>query len=242
MVIATKFGFTYDCSKREITGEDFSKDYVKWACEQSMKRLRTDYIDLYQLHLSEISHENIEEIIDTLEDLKRMGYIRAYGWSTGDLSGAKKFIEKSNCSSIQHPENVLDYDEGMLKLCEGHDVASIANMPLAMGLLSGKYDSGSRMNSNEVRGVKHKWVKYFKDGKPDEIFLKKLESVKSVLTADGRSLVQGAIGWLWTKSDKNIPIPGFKNIKQMEENAGALEFGPLKREQLVEIEKILESE
>jgi aryl-alcohol dehydrogenase-like predicted oxidoreductase len=242
VVLATKFGFTYDVSKREITGTDFSKDYIKWACEQSMKRLRTDYIDLYQLHLSEISHENIEEIIETLEDLKRMGYIRAYGWSTGDLSGAEKFIEKSNCSSIQHPENVLDYDEGMLKLCEKHDVASIANMPLAMGLLSGKYNSGSRMNSNEVRGVKHKWVKYFKDGKPDEIFLKKLESVKSVLTADGRSLVQGALGWLWTKSDKNIPIPGFKNMKQMKENAGALEFGPLKREQLVEIEKILESE
>ncbi|MDK2950575.1 MAG: hypothetical protein PWQ77_240, partial [Kosmotogales bacterium] len=54
VVIATKFGFTYDSTKREITGTDFSKDYVKWACEQSMKRLKTNYIDLYQLHLSEI--------------------------------------------------------------------------------------------------------------------------------------------------------------------------------------------
>jgi aryl-alcohol dehydrogenase-like predicted oxidoreductase len=130
----------------------------------------------------------------------------------------------------------------MLKLCEEHDVASIANMPFAMGLLSGKYDSSSRMALNELCGVKHRWVKYFKDGKPDEIFLKKPESVKSVLAAYGRSLVQGSLGWLWMKSDKNIPIPGFKNMKQMEENVRSLEFGPLKREQLAEIEKILESE
>ncbi len=110
--------------------------------------------------------------------MKRTGYIRAYGWSTGDLRGAKKFIEKSNCSSIQHPENVLDYDERMLKLCEEHDVASIANMPFAMGLLSGKYDSSSRMALNELCGSKHRWVKYFKDGKPDEIFLKKTGKCK----------------------------------------------------------------
>jgi aryl-alcohol dehydrogenase-like predicted oxidoreductase len=61
-----------------------------------------------------------------------------------------------------------------------------------------------------------------------------------VLTTGGRTLSQGAIGWLWARSTQTIPIPGFRTVKQVEENAGAMNHGPLGREQMAQIEKILE--
>jgi aryl-alcohol dehydrogenase-like predicted oxidoreductase len=66
-----------------------------------------------------------------------------------------------------------------------------------------------------------------------------LDSVKEILTSKGRTLVQGALAWIWGKSGNTIPIPGFKSIKQVEENAKAMDFGPLSPNQMDEIDQIL---
>jgi aryl-alcohol dehydrogenase-like predicted oxidoreductase len=63
--------------------------------------------------------------------------------------------------------------------------------------------------------------------------------VKEILTSNGRTLVQGALAWLWGKSGSTIPIPGFKTVKQVEENAKAMDFGPLSPDQMIEIDRIL---
>jgi len=60
------------------------------------------------------------------------------------------------------------------------------------------------------------------------------------LTSKGRTLAQGAIAWAWGRSDNTIPIPGFKTVKQVEENAGAMEFGPLTKEQMIIIDKLID--
>jgi aryl-alcohol dehydrogenase-like predicted oxidoreductase len=60
-----------------------------------------------------------------------------------------------------------------------------------------------------------------------------------VLTSDGRTLAQGALGWLWARSEKTVPIPGFKTLEQIEENVGALDFGPLDAEQMRQIDELL---
>jgi len=109
-----------------------------------------------------------------------------------------------------------------------------------MGLLTGKYQSDTRPSSDDVRGVKAPgWMKYFVHGQPNADYLAKLAAVREILTFGGRSLAQGALGWLWARSEKTIPIPGFRTVKQVEENARALEFGPISKEQYLEIEKIL---
>lgn len=84
VVIATKFGFTYSEEQRAITGENISPEYIRKACEASLRRLKTDYIDLYQLHIWAIPLERIDTVIETLERLQSAGWIRTYGWSTGD--------------------------------------------------------------------------------------------------------------------------------------------------------------
>jgi aryl-alcohol dehydrogenase-like predicted oxidoreductase len=63
--------------------------------------------------------------------------------------------------------------------------------------------------------------------------------VRGILTADGRTLAQGALGWLWARSEQTIPIPGFRTVAQVEENCAAWELGPLGAEQMAEIERVL---
>ena len=82
-------------------------------------------------------------------------------------------------------------------------------------------------------------MKYFKDGQASSEFLKKIEAVREILTSDGRTLAQGALAWLWARSETNIPIPGFRTVKQVEENAKAMQFGPLTQSQVEEIDALI---
>ncbi|MGG6311938.1 aldo/keto reductase [Paenibacillus macerans] len=240
-VIATKFGFTHDAASRSVfTKIDVSPDYIRTACQASLRRLGTDYIDLYQIHPGEFPREQLDEAIDALEGLKREGWIRSYGWSTGNTQLAEAFARQSSGVAIQHPYNVLYGDASMIELCERHGLSSINNAPLAMGLLSGKFTSSSSLPAEDVRGSSHEWVLYFKDGKPKAEYLAKLGAVREILTSGGRSLVQGALAWIWGKSECTIPIPGLKNVKQAEEAAKAIRFGPLTPVQMKEIEALLQ--
>src|SRR4051812_3723959 len=82
VLIATKFGFTYDEDRRESPGRDASPTYIRQACEASLRRLQTDVIDLYQFHLGDADLETAAAVRDTLEELVDDGRISAYGWST----------------------------------------------------------------------------------------------------------------------------------------------------------------
>jgi aryl-alcohol dehydrogenase-like predicted oxidoreductase len=88
-----------------------------------------------------------------------------------------------------------------------------------------------------VRGANN--TSGFESGKPKPELLSKLESIREILTSKGRTLTQGALAWVWGRTQSAIPIPGFKTIQQVEENAKALEFGPLTQSQLNEIADIL---
>nr|WP_211246680.1 aldo/keto reductase [Cohnella pontilimi] len=238
-VIATKFGFTYDTASRNVfTKVDVTPSYIRSACEASLKRLATDYIDLYQIHAGGVPFEQLDSVIDTLEQLERKGWIRAYGWSTDDTERAEAFAKRSSAASIQHPFNVLIGESDMVDLCEKYKLSSVNNSPLAMGLLSGKFNPATQLPADDVRGSRHEWVLYFQNGKPKAEYLAMLESLREILTSGQRSLVQGALAWIWGKSGCTIPIPGLKTVKQVEEAAKAMEFGPLTPAQLKEIDEI----
>lgn len=239
VVIATKFGFTFDEATRQITGNDLSPSYIRQACEGSLRRLQTDYIDLYQLHCGATS-EQAAVILTTLEELCAEGKIRSYGWSTGDLASAKRFASGKHCTAIQHGFNLFGADQAMLDLCAAEKLASVNNSPLASGLLSGKYTADSRLPADDFRSAGHEWAIFFDKGRPRPEFLQKLAAVREILTSGGRTLAQGALAWIWAKGNHTIPIPGFKNVSQVEENCGALAFGPLTPQQMAEIDAILQ--
>ncbi len=89
VVIATKFGYVSDEASRQVIGTNARPGYIRRACEASLRRLRTDYIDLYQFHIYDYPVECAIEVRDTLEELVGEGKIRWYGWSTNNLTRAR---------------------------------------------------------------------------------------------------------------------------------------------------------
>lgn len=239
VVIATKFGFLYNETRREVGGTNLSAEYVSFACEASLRRLQTEYIDLYQCHVGAVPEEQADDLWAALERLKEEGKIRAYGLSTGDPEQARAFADQTHGVAIQHGANVIWDTPEIFALCAERKLASIVNSPLAMGLLSGKFHRDSVLPQDDVRGSGHDWVVYFRNGKPIPEFLDALDAVREILRSNGRTLVQGALAWLWARSPQAIPIPGFKNVRQVEENCAAMDFGPLTCDQLKEIDAIL---
>jgi aryl-alcohol dehydrogenase-like predicted oxidoreductase len=239
VVISTKFGHTFDPATKVADGTNASPAYVRAACEASLRRLGCDYIDLYHLHIWSLPRQQAEETAGALEDLRRAGLIGAYGWSTDDLDCARLFAAQPGCTAIQHNLNVFDDAPELILLCEQNDLASINRTPLAMGLLTGKFDASARLPRDDVRGSGHDWVPYFDDGRPRTELLERLAAVREILTSGGRTLAQGALAWIWARSDVTIPIPGFKTVAQVEQNAGAMDRGPLTLGQMHEIETLL---
>ena len=240
VVIATKFGSTFNEETKQTTGSDASPEGIRRACEDSLRRLNTNYIDLYQFHINGYPVEEAEPVRDTLEELVKEGKIRSYGWSTDFPDRASFFADGRNCSAIQMQLNVLDDNPDVIAVCEANNLAAINRGPLAMGLLTGKYKPGIKLGEDDVRGTKSpEWMQYFKDGEPTPEWMDKVSAVREVLMSDGRSLAQGALAWLWARSEKTIPIPGIRTEAQVIENAGAMEFGPLKKDQMIQIEQLL---
>jgi aryl-alcohol dehydrogenase-like predicted oxidoreductase len=236
-LIATKFGYVIDEGHRRVKRDDASVlANLRQDCENSLRRLNTDYIDLYQLHVGEYDSDGAIEVREALEELVGEGKIRWYGWSTDDAERARVFAEGQHCTAIQqalHWAIQFDYAP-TLAVCEEHDLASINRGPLGMGLLTGKFkDSDVRLPDNDIR---HGWD--FREGRVADI-IRQVEALREVLTRDGRTLAQGALGWLWARSDRTVPIPGFKSVRQVEENAGAMDFGLLSSQQMREIDRLL---
>ncbi|MGZ4462687.1 MAG: aldo/keto reductase [Gaiellaceae bacterium] len=239
VVIATKFGNTFDEATRTTFDTDVSAAYVRSACEASLRRLGTDVIDLYQLHVNELEPARADDVAVTLDELKQAGLIRAYAWSTDFPQSARQFAAHPGCVAIQHTLNVFEDAPKVLAICEELDLASINRGPLAMGFLSGKYAAGSQLPSDDIRSSGFSWVSSFDHGRPKQEALDRLASIREILTSGGRTPAQGALAWLWARSDRTIPIPGFKTVAQVEENVGAMAFGPLDPKSMAEIETIL---
>ena len=242
MVIATKFNAVFDES--HPPGDRLGYDRpagIRKACEDSLRRLNTDYIDLYQFHDNGYPAAKPCPVRETLETLVRQGKIRAYGWSTDFPDRAELFAQGPHCTAIQVQLNVLDDNPAVHRSVRAQNLAAINRGPLAMGLLTGKYTAETKPSADDVRGEKSpEWMKYFKDGRPNPEWLAKRDAIREILTSNGRTVAQGALAWLWARSPQTIPIPGFRTVEQVEENAGAMAFGPLAPEQMREIAVLLD--
>jgi aryl-alcohol dehydrogenase-like predicted oxidoreductase len=233
-IIATKFGFVVDEAEKRVTlRNDDHLLHVRAECEASLRRLNTDVIDLYQLHVWDYAIEKVPAMVDLLESLVSEGKIRYYGWSTDSVEGARLFAQGKHCVAIQHDLNVILDAPEMLALCEELNLASVNRSPLARGALSGKYTKDTVFPQNDVRTDSWSREHFFAPT------LDQLDKIREILTSNGRTLVQGALAWIWARSEKTLPIPGFKTVAQVEENARAMELGPLTNDQMQEIDTLL---
>ncbi len=243
VVLQTKFGYEFDAGTKNAPGGwDVSPGYIRKACEASLKRLQTDYIDVYMCHVYELGEKEMMPMIDTLNALRTEGKIRSYGWSTGCIDHARVFAKNSDATDFEMGYNLFKNgpeEKEMLQICESSDMACVAHSSLAMGLLCGKFNASSKFGPDDVRGSGYDWCVYFDKGRPKKEYLEKLDAIQQVLTSGGRTLAQGAIAWIWAQSGSIVPIAGVKNERQAEENFGAMKFGPLTQSQCRQIADIL---
>lgn len=239
VLVATKFGNTIDEATRQLTGVDVRPEYVRRALDGSLGRLGRDRVDLYQLHTPDVTEDQADDLIEVLEDLAAAGSLAWWGVSTDDPAKARRFASAPHCTAMQLQLNLFDPADEVLEVCAEYDLAALGRSPLAMGLLGGRYDAGSTLPADDVRGRQPDWLTWFRDGRPAPRFLAAIDAVREALTVDGRTLAQGALGWVWARDERTIPLPGFRNRAQVRENAGALGFGPLPADAFAAVERSL---
>jgi aryl-alcohol dehydrogenase-like predicted oxidoreductase len=235
VIVATKFGYLVNEEKRIVTETEDVVNRIREECESSLRNLKTDYIDLYQFHWGEYPAEKAVEVRDVLEKLVEEGKIRWYGWSTDNPEGARVFAQGSHCTAIQHWMNMIgDTAPQILAVCEEHDQASIIRSPLGLGILTGKFNKNTSFPEDDVR---HGWDAG--SGRAPQN-LQRIEAVRKMFAdaGDPRTPAQIALAWIWTRSDRTIPIPGFKTVAQVKENIQAMEFDLLSNEQMNKIDEI----
>ncbi|CCQ96521.1 Uncharacterized oxidoreductase YqkF [[Clostridium] ultunense Esp] len=215
VVLATKVGNRW---REDGTGWDWvpSKEYIKEAVQKSLARLKTDYIDLYQLHGGTIE-DPIDEIIEAFEELVQAGAIRYYGISSIRPNVIREYLKRSRIASVMMQYGLLDRrpEEEMLDLLYQNGVSLIARGPLAKGLLTDrilKEERGDDFLGHSYREIRAA-VKKMKKIRP-EISLSSL-SLRYPLSHPAVATV----------------IPGASKIEQMQENVRAAKTPPLTEEE-----------
>jgi Predicted oxidoreductases (related to aryl-alcohol dehydrogenases) len=214
VVLATKVG------NRRIPGRDGwvwdpSKEYILSAVKESLQRLGTDYIDLYQLHGGTID-DPIDETIEAFEQLKREGVIREYGISSIRPNVIREYASRSSIVSVMNPYSIVDrrVEEAVLPLLEEKGISVIARGPLASGALAA--------NRKPVKGV-------------TDYELAELETLREQLerlASNDRNLTQLALRYPLAHPVVAAVIPGASSREQLLQNLAAAEVPPLTDEEL----------
>ena len=205
IILATKVGNRW---KEDRTGWtwDPSKAYIKEAVKNSLHRLQTDYIDLYQLHGGTIE-DHIDETIEAFEDLKQEGVIRYYGISSIRPNVIKEYVKKSTIVTIMMQYSLLDRrPEELFSLIKEHNVSVIARGPLAKGLLTEK--------PLEEKMKSEGYLSYSKEDLKQ--LLPDLEAVDST-----RSMTELALQYCLFDEVVGAVIPGASKLHQLTENVHA---------------------
>jgi aryl-alcohol dehydrogenase-like predicted oxidoreductase len=215
VILATKGGNVMagpDRGKR-----NFSADYIGRVMEESLKRLQTDYIDLYQLHNPTVEVIQEDEIWELLERQKKEGKIRHYGVSINKMEEGIASVKGGRYETIQIEYNLLDQKpaEAVFPLAQKANAGVVVRVPLRRGLLTGKLrlEDQKRFQGEDVRARNF----------AGEIFKRELEKVELLrfLEKPGRSLAQAAIAFCLGQPAVSVVIAGARNGKQMRENAAA---------------------
>ena len=237
--IITKIGVGIDENTKQLSFAKLPPNAVIPAIEHSLRRLKRDCIDLLLLHQNSLTPVEAESLFDEMDKAVSAGKISAYGWSTDFASSVQSVTPRPNFKAVEHAMNVLLDAPTMQKTVIDNNLYSLIRSPLAMGLLSGKYNAKSEMPGDDIRARNEGWLQYFNQARPNPAFLQRYDAVGDLLQSNGRTPVQGALAWLWAKNPRNIPLPGARTAKQVEGLAGALALGPLDKNTMQEIESLI---
>jgi aryl-alcohol dehydrogenase-like predicted oxidoreductase len=213
VIFATKFCTVFGKDGKPY--KDVSVQHMHEALKTSLKRLRTDYIDVYQLHNPPMSVLDNHELFSELDKLVELGVIRCYGISIDTGKEAIQFLDSTNGSVVQMIFNLFHQEARNFFLDEAkkRGAGVIVKVPLAGGTLSGAFNKNYPPPEDERR---KRW------GEEEfQYRLELVEKVRPVLEKNGRTLAQGALAWLLSFDAVSVVIPGITSLERVKENIGA---------------------
>ena len=212
--IATKCGLAWNSKGK--TRFDSTPHNIRNEIEASLRRLNTDYIDLYQIHWPD-PNTPVEKSWEAMIKLKEEGKVRYLGVSNYDVALMEKCERMCHIDSLQPPYNLLsrNIETDILPFCEKHGIGVIAYSPMHSGLLSGKFDI-SKIAGDD-------WRNRGEEFKPDKLSknLEFVESLKPIAEKYGKTVGQLAIAWVLKHSAVSAAIVGARRPEQAEENVKA---------------------
>ncbi len=241
IVIGTKFGYDFYTHGEKRTGQrelpqDFSPKHVRFALEQSLKRLGTDYIDIYQMHNPRMWAIQSDELFATLEDLKSEGKIRAYGAALGPAIGWEAeglaALRERDTGTLQIIYNMLEQDPGraFLAAAAERDAGVLVRVPHSSGLLEGKFTLDTTFPPSDHRS--HRPREWLTDG------LKKLDQLAFLADGTGRTIGQAAIQFILSSPAAASVLPNIYDAEQLAEFAAASDTPELTRDELSRIAEL----
>lgn len=214
IVMATKVGVV-----RSSTGalqKDFSRQHIFHAVDGSLKRLRTDYIDLYQMHNPTIDDLRREEIQEAMEMLQDAGKVRFWGVSVSTPEEGLQVVQRGWGHTLQVLYNVLNQAPAreLFPAAKEKGYGIIARVPLASGLLTGKFRADYSFPADDIR-------QNFLTPRRLEEALARVDEAKSIIGGTARTLAEGALRFVLADGAISTTIPGARNARQVEMNVAA---------------------
>ena len=243
IVIATKFGYDiYDPTPRDghkERAQKFDKEFVKYACEQSLRRLGTDYIDLYQAHNIKLADLERDELFETLEQLQFEGKIRHYGVALGPDIGwveeGEYTLTQRQVASAQVIYSIMEQDPAkhFMTLAEENEVGLLSRVPHASNTLTGEFDDGlPTFDADDHRAHrKNEWL---------EEAMKKVARVRFLVQEDTRTMAQSAIQFVLKQPSIISVLPNFPNLLELKEYTSALETPEISNEEQAKLDELWE--
>lgn len=243
LIIATKFGYDiYDPTPREghqERAQKFDKEFVKYACEQSLRRLGTDYIDLYQAHNIKLADLEKDELFETLEQLQFEGKIRYFGVAIGPDIGWQEEGEYSlterQVRSAQIIYSLLEQDPAkrFIELANDNEVGLLSRVPHASNTLTGEFDQGfPTFDPDDHRAHrKNEWLVES---------MRKVDRIRFLVQEESRSMAQAAIQFVLKPQAIVSVLPNFTTLAELKEYTSAVDTPGITDEEQTKLDELWE--
>ena len=233
IVLATKFGIVRDPSNPNVRGVSGKADYVRQACEASLRRLGVETIDLYYQHRVD-PNTPIEETVGAMAQLVKEGKVRYLGLSEASAETLRRAVKVHPIAALQTEYSLWtrDPEGGILAACRELGIGFVAYSPLGRGFLTGQFKKFEDLTADDYRRNSPRFQ--------GENFQKNLDLVRRAeeIAAERKCQPsQLALAWVLAQGSDIVPIPGTKRRKYLEENVGTLEV-KLTKEDLRRIEEM----
>lgn len=217
VLLATKFGNVRG-SKGEFLGVNGKPEYVKSACDASLKRLGVDHIDLYYQHRVDKTVP-IEETVGAMLQLKEQGKIKFLGLSEAAPDTIRRAVKIHPITALQSEYSLWtrDIENEILPVCRDNGITLVAYSPLGRGFLASRFKSDKDFEEKDYRSNSPRF-----QGENLKHNVELLEKIEEIAKNKNCTPAQLALAWVLAQGDDIVPIPGTKKIKFVDENAASV--------------------